>query len=143
MKKLAIVLLVTIASFCLAASAFAANVQPGGMTKCNNAGSIKIEVAGGGNAEDRGSANGYIWKSSNFTTVPFHLAPKDHMSFPGNGGGAAGNAQVQMPSKHSMGLSSVTFKSQNNFSRGDSIGDISGEVRIHNTGTAPVNVTCG
>ena len=143
MKKLAIVLFVTVASFCLVASAFAANVAPGGMSKCNNAGSIKIETASGGDAADRGAANGYIWKSSNFTTVPFHLAPNDHMSFPGHGGGAAGNAQVNMPSKHSMGQKSITFRSQNNFSRGDSIGDISGEVRIHNTGTVPVSVTCG
>jgi len=143
MKKLAIVLFVTIASFCLVASAFAANVAPGGMGKCNNASSIKIETASGGTAVNRGSANGYLWKSSNFTTVPFTLAPNDHQGFSGNGGGAAGNAKVKMPSKHSMGHKSITFKSQNNFSRGDSIGDISGEVRIHNTGTVPVSVTCG
>ncbi|MBT5469455.1 MAG: hypothetical protein HOK41_02525 [Nitrospina sp.] len=143
MKKLAIVLLVTIASFCLAASAFAGSVAPGGMTKCNNAGSITIATAGGGDAEDRGNANGYIWKSSNFTTVQFTLGPNDHQGFSGNGGGAAGNSQVKMPSKHSMGHNSITFKGQNNFSRGDSIGDISGEVRIHNTGTVPVTVSCG
>ncbi|MEK9628555.1 MAG: hypothetical protein VW455_06000 [Nitrospinota bacterium] len=143
MKKLAIVVLVTIASLCLAASAFAGNVAPGGMTKCNNASTIKIETAGSGDAEDRGAANGYLWKSSNFTTVPFHLAPNDHNSFPGNGGGAAGNAQVKMSNKHSMGKKSVTFTHQKSFSRGDSIGDISGEVRIHNTGTVPVSVTCG
>ena len=143
MKKLAIVLLVTVASFCLAASAFAGSVAPGGSAKCNNSSTIKIETAGAGDAEDRGSANGFLWKSSNFTTVPFTLAPNDHQSFPGNGGGAAGNKQVKMPNKHSMGQKSVTFKGQNNFSRGDSIGDISGEVRIHNTGTIPVSVTCG
>ena len=143
MKKLAIVLFVTVASFCLVASAFAANVAPGGMGKCNNAGSIKIETASSGDAKDRGSANGTIWKSSNFTTTPFTLAPNDHQSFAGNGGGAAGNAQVKMPSKHSMGHKSITHGRQNNFSRGDSIGDISGEVRIHNTGTVPVTVTCG
>ena len=142
MKKLAIVILVTIASFCLAASAFAGSVAPGGSTKCNNAKSIKIEATGG-DAVDRGSANGFLWKSSNFTTVPFTLAPKDHQGFSTNGGGAAGNKQVKMSSKHEMGHKSVTFKSQNNFSRGDSIGDISGEVRIHNTGTVPVSVTCG
>ena len=142
MKKLAIVLLVTVASFCLAASAFAGSVAPGGSAKCNNAKSIKIE-ASGGDAVDRGSANGFLWKSSNFTTVPFTLAPKDHQGFSTNGGGAAGNKQVKMSNKHSMGQKSVTFKSQNNFSRGDSIGDISGEVRIHNTGTVPVSVTCG
>ena len=142
MKKLAIVLLVTIASFCLAASAFAGSVAPGGSAKCNNAKSIKIEATGG-DAVDRGSANGYLWKSSNFTTVPFTLAPKDHQGFAGNGGGAAGNKQVKMSNKHEMGHKSVTFKHQNNFSRGDSIGDISGEVRIHNTGTVAVNVSCG
>jgi len=143
MKKLAIVLLVTIASFCLAASAFAGSVAPGGSAKCNNAKTIKIETASDGDAEDRGSANGYLWKSSNFTTVPFTLAPKEHQGFPGNGGGAAGNKQVKMSNKHEMGQKSVTFKHQNNFSRGDSIGDISGEVRIHNTGTVAVNVSCG
>ena len=142
MKKLAIVLLVTVASFCLAASAFAGSVAPGGSAKCNNAKSIKIE-ASGGDAVDRGSANGFLWKSSNFTTVPFTLAPKDHQGFSTNGGGAAGNKQVKMSNKHEMGHKSVTFKSQNNFSRGDSIGDISGEVRIHNTGTVAVSVTCG
>jgi len=143
MKKLAIVLLVTIASFCLATAALAGSVAPGGMAKCSNAKSIKIETAAGGDAVDRGSANGYLWKSSNFTTVPFTLAPKDHQGFSTNGGGAAGNKQVKMSSKHGMGQKSVTFKSQKAFSRGDSIGDISGEVRIHNTGTVAVSVTCG
>ena len=142
MKKLAIVLLVTIASFCLAASAFAGSVAPGGSAKCNNAKSIKIEATGG-DAVDRGSANGFLWKSSNFTTVQFTLSPKDHQGFSTNGGGAAGNKQVKMSNKHEMGHKSVTFKHQNNFSRGDSIGDISGEVRIHNTGTVAVNVSCG
>tara|TARA_Y100001934_G_scaffold270748_1_gene356173 strand:- start:602 stop:1033 length:432 start_codon:yes stop_codon:yes gene_type:complete len=143
MKKLAIVLLVAVASLCLVNYAFAGNVAPGGMAKCNNAQSITIATAGNGDAEDRGAANGYVWKSSNFTTVPFTLAPKDHQGFAGNGGGAAGNKQVQMSSKHSMGVKSVTFIHQKEFSRGDSIGDISGEVRIHNTGTVPVSVNCG
>ena len=143
MKKLAIVLLVTVASFCLAASAFAGSVAPGGSAKCNNAKSIKIEAANAGDAVDRGSANGFVWKSSNFTTVPFTLGANDHQGFATNGGGAAGNKQVKMSSKHEMGHKSVTFKGQNNFSRGDSIGDISGEVRIHNTGTVAVNVSCG
>ena len=71
MKKLAIVLLVTVASFCLAASAFAGSVAPGASAKCNNASTIKIETASDGDAVDRGSANGFLWKSSNFTTVPF------------------------------------------------------------------------
>ena len=37
----------------------------------------------------------------------------------------------------------VTLTGQSNFSRGDSIGDISGEVRITNIGTVKGNVTCG
>lgn len=143
MKKLAVVLFVAIASLCLVSSAFAGNVAPGGMTKCNNANSITVEVAGGGSSVDRGNANGYIWKSSNFTTVPFTLGANEHQGFPSDGGGAAGNSYVKMPSKHSMGYKSVTFSGQSNFSRGDSIGDISGEVRIHNTGTVAVMVKCG
>ena len=109
MKKLAIVLFVAIASLCLVNYAFAGNVAPGGMAKCNNAKSITIATASNGDAEDRGSANGYVWKSSNFTTVPFTLAPKDHQGFAGNGGGAAGNKQVKMGNKHEMGKKSVTF----------------------------------
>ena len=143
MKKLAIFLFIAIASLCLVNYSFAGSVAPGGMTKCNNAKSITIATAGNGDAEDRGSANGFLWKSSNFTTVPFTLAPKDHQGFAGNGGGAAGNKQVKMGSKHEMGKKSVTFIHQKEFSRGDSIGDISGEVRIHNTGTVPVAVNCG
>ena len=142
MNKLALALITAVSVLCLTTLAFAGSVAPGGSAKCNNAKSIKIEATGG-DAVDRGSANGYLWKSSNFTTVPFTLAPKDHQGFSGNGGGAAGNKQVKMSSKHEMGQKSVTFKSQNNFSRGDSIGDISGEVRIHNTGTVAVSVTCG
>jgi len=143
MKKLVIVLLVTIASFCLVASAFAGSVAPGGMAKCNNASTITIATASGGDATDRGNGNGTIWKSSTFTTIPFTLGPNDDNGFPGNGGGAAGNKQVKMPNKYSKGYKSITFKSQNNFSRGDSIGDISGEVRINNTGTVPITVKCG
>ena len=44
MKKLAIVLLVTVASFCLAASAFAGSVAPGASAKCNNASTIYIST---------------------------------------------------------------------------------------------------
>lgn len=143
MKKLAVVLLVAVASFCLASSAFAGTVAPGGMTKCNNAKTITLENAGGGTSSDRDTANATVWKSSNFTTVPISLGPNDHQSFSGNGGGAAGNSYVKMPSKHSMGQSKVVLGGQSNFSRGDSIGDISGEVRITNTGTSNLNVTCG
>jgi hypothetical protein len=143
MKKLAVVLLVAVASFCLASSAFAGSVAPGGMAKCNDAKSITLENAGGGIATDRDTANATVWKSSNFTTVPITLGANDHQGFPSDGGGAAGNSYVKMPSKHSMGQSKVVLGGQSNFSRGDSIGDISGEVRITNTGTSNINVTCG
>ncbi len=141
MKKLAVVLIVAVASFCLASSAFAGSLAPGQMTKCTNANSITLENAGGGSGEDRGAADASVWRSSNFTTVAVSLSPNDHMNF--SGGGAAGNEKVGMPNKHSMGQSKVTFSSQDNFSRGDSIGDISGEVRITNTGTVGINVNCG
>jgi len=142
MKKLAMVLIVAAASFCLASSAFAADLAPGQSTKCNNASSITLENTGGGSI-DRGEGNASIWKSSNFTTVPISLSPNANNGFPGNGGGAAGNAKVKMGNKHSMGRGKVTLTSQNNFSRGDSIGDISGEVRITNTGTTNLKVNCG
>jgi hypothetical protein len=142
MKKLAIVLLVTVVSFCFASSAFAGSLSPGQMTKCTNANSITLENTGGG-AGDRGEANASIWKSSNFTTVPISLSPTAHQGFPTDGGGAAGNSYVKMPSKHSMGKTTVVLGGQTNFSRGDSIGDISGEVRITNTGTTNLSVTCG
>ena len=142
MKKLAVLLIVAVASFCLASSAIAGSLAPGQMTKCNNAKSITLENTGGG-ATDRGEANASIWKSSNFTTVPISLSPKANHGFPSNGGGAAGNAKVKMGNKHSMGRKAIVLSGQNNFSRGDSIGDISGEVRITNTGTTNLSVNCG
>ena len=142
MKKLAVLLIVAVASFCLASSAFAGSLAPGQMTKCNNAKSITLENTGGG-ATDRGEANASIWKSSNFTTVPISLSPKANHGFPSNGGGAAGNAKVKMGNKHSMGRKTVVLSGQNNFSRGDSIGDISGTVVITNTGTTNLAVNCG
>lgn len=142
MKKLAIVLLVAVASFCLASSAFAGSLAPGQMAKCNNASSITLENTGGG-ATDRGEGNATVWKSSNFTTVAISLSPNAHHGFAGNGGGAAGNAKVKMGNKHSMGHKKIVLTGQNNFSRGDSIGDISGEVRITNTGTTNLSVNCG
>ena len=141
MKKLAIVLLVAVASFCLASSAFAGTLAPGQMTKCTNASSITLENAGG--SADWGDANASIWKSSNFTTIPISLSPSSNQGFPGHGGGAAGNVISKMPSKHSMGRQKIVLSGQSNFSRGDSLGDISGEVRITNTGTVDLNVNCG
>ena len=140
MKKLAVVLLVAVASFCLASSAFAGALAPGGMTKCTDAKSITVENGGG---PERGSANATIWFSSTHVTTAISLSENDNQGFPSNGGGAAGNKQVKMSNKHSMGKKSVTFGGQNNFSRGDSISDINGVVKITNTGTTGLDVTCG
>ena len=141
MKKLAVVLLVAVASFCLASSAFAGALAPGGMTKCTDAKSITVANTGGG--AERGEANATIWFSSTHLTTAISLSPTANQSFTTNGGGAAGNKQVKMASTHSMGRKSVTFGGQNNFSRGDSISDINGVVKINNTGKANLTVTCG
>jgi hypothetical protein len=135
MKKLAFVLIVSVSVFCLAVSAYAGAINPGQSTSCKNANSITLE-ADGTHATDRGNANAVIWKSSNYTTVPITLGPTDDHGMKGERG-------VGMASKHSMGRKSVILGKQNNFSRGDSIGDISGEVKITNTGTVPINVNCG
>ena len=140
MKKLAVVLLVAVASFCLASSAFAGALAPGGMAKCTDAKSITVENAGG---PERGEGNATIWYSSTHLTHAISLSPSANQGFSTDGGGAAGNKQVKMASKHSMGRKSVTFNRQNNFSRGDSISDINGVVKISNTGTAKLTVTCG
>ena len=141
MKKLAVVLLVAVASFCLASSAFAGALAPGGMAKCTDAKSITVTNTGGG--AERGEANATIWFSSTHLTTAISLSPNSNQGFSTNGGGAAGNKQVKMGSKHEMGKKSITFNRQNNFSRGDSISDINGLVKITNTGTTGLNVTCG
>ena len=138
MKKLAVVLLVAVASFCLVSSAFAGAVSPGATAKCTNAKSITIENTGGG-AGDRGEGNLSVFKSSNFTTVPISLSPTAHQGFVK---GAAGLGYVGLKNKHEMGQKSITLAGQTNFSRGDSIGDIGGEVRLTNTGTTNLNITC-
>ena len=140
MKKLAVVLLVAVASFCLASSAFAGALAPGGMAKCTDAKSITVENAGG---PERGEGNARIWFSTTHVTTAISLSPSADQGFSSNGGGAAGNKQVKMSNKFSKGKKSVTFGGQNNFSRGDSISDVNGVVKISNTGKANLNVTCG
>ena len=135
MKKLAFVLIVSISVLCFAASSFAGALKPGQSISCKNANSITLE-ASGNHPLDRGNANAVIWKSSNYTTIPITLgATDDH--------GLEGERGVGMANKHSKGKKSVTLKKQSNFSRGDSIGDLSGEVRISNTGTIDIMVNCG
>jgi len=136
MRKFVIVSFTLIAFICLAASAYAGTVKPGGKTTCKDAKSITLEAVGTSSVGDGTNANAVIWKSSNFTTIPITLGPNENQGF-------KGARKVGMPNKHSMGKGKVVLQGQTNFSRGDSIGDISGEVRITNTGTIDINVSCG
>ena len=139
MKRLALVLLTAVTVLCFAASAFAGALAPGAKTSCKDAKSITLTASGTSSAGDRGNANAVIWKSANATTIPITLGPTDDNNFKS---GAAGAKFSGIKSAFSKGRKSVTLNGQSNFSRGDSIGDISGEVRITNTGTIPINVSC-
>ncbi|MBC8287136.1 MAG: hypothetical protein H8E42_06645 [Nitrospinae bacterium] len=131
----------------LAFSANAGQISNGQTVKCDNAKSITLEAAKVANAttdkfgytdNDRGSANLILWKSSNFTTIPITLGPNDsNQTLVSTDHGLTGIAQ-----RGTMGAGKVTLVSQPFFSRGDSIGDISGLVKITNTGSIPVTVTC-
>ena len=160
MNKLALVLITAVTVLCFTALAFAGSLAPGASMSCNGAKSIKLASAGS-HALDRSNANFVIWKSSNFTTIPITVGPGDTHGLVGNGAGnkkdshfkckdttqcipgAVDGGATHVRPMWSKGRKSVTLTGQNNFSRGDSIGDISGEVRITNTGTVPGNVTCG
>ena len=131
----------------IALTASAGSITPGQMTKCTDAKSITLETAGAANkgdlkfgytSNDRGGANVVIWKSSNLTTIPISLGPNDNNdSLNGTDGGRTG-----LPQRGGMGKHKVTLTRQKAFSRGDSFGDISGVVKITNTGTNAVSVTC-
>jgi hypothetical protein len=139
MRKLVLFTILSVVAFCFAASAYAGTLKPGQKTTCNNASKITLEASGTSSMGDRSNANAVIWKSSNATTIPISLGPSDdNRSVNGSDGGKTG-----LPRAGSMGRSKVVLMHQSNFSRGDSIGDISGEVRITNTGTVNMNVTCG
>lgn len=137
MKKHVFVLIALFASICLAASVSAGTLKPGGKTSCKDAKSITLEASGTSSVGDRGNANAVLWKSSNATTIAITLGPDDDNSLAGKG------KSLGLADKFSKGRKSVTLTRQNNFSRGDSIGDISGEVRITNSGTVDIIVTCG
>ena len=160
MNKLALACITVFSAVCFTALAFAGGLAPGASITCNDAKSITLASAGS-NATDRANANLVIWKSSNFTTIPITVGPGDTHGIPtGSSGntkaskfkckdttqcvaGATDNSVVGVREMSSKGRASVTLVGQNNFSRGDSIGDISGEVRITNTGTVKGDVTCG
>ena len=160
MKKLALVLITAVTVLCFTTLAFAGSLAPGASMTCNDAKSIKLASAGS-NATDRANANFVIWKSSNATTIPISLGPSDTSGIVNNASGnkkdshfkckdttqcipgAVDGGATHVRPMWSKGRQSVTLNGQTNFSRGDSIGDISGEVRITNTGTVKGNVTCG
>ena len=145
MKKIFALTIAFIAGIALTANA--GSITPGQMTKCNDAQSITLENAGPANkgdlkfgytSNDRGGANVSIWKSANLTTIHVSLGPNDNNdSVNGTDGGRTG-----LPQRGGMGKHKVTLTRQGAFSRGDSIGDISGLVKITNTGTNAVTVTC-
>ena len=145
MKKVTLLTVVLFAAF--TATAFAGSIKTGQTATCNNAGSITIEVAkiankAGGKygytTNDRGTGNVVVWKSSNATTVPISLGPNDdNRSLNGTDKGKTGLGRMG-----TMGRNKVVLTRQANFSRGDSIGDITGKVTVTNTGTNPVTVAC-
>jgi len=139
MRKLVLFSIISVVAFCFAASAYAGMLKPGQKTTCINAKSITFEASGTSSKGDRGNANAVVWLSSSAITVPISLGPSDdNRSMVGTDKGKTGLAR-----RGSMGAKKVVLRGQNNFSRGDSIGDISGEVRITNTGTINMNITCG
>ncbi len=140
MRKLVLFTIISVVAFCFAASAYAGTLKPGQRTTCNNAKSITLEASGTSSKGDRGNANAVVWLSSSAITVPISLGPTEHNQFKA---GAAGAKFAGIQNYHSMGRKKVVLTQQNNFSRGDSIGDISGEVRITNVGTINMNITCG
>ncbi|CAI2718463.1 hypothetical protein [Nitrospina watsonii] len=135
MRKVLFVAVIAVLTLCFSASAFAGTLKPGDKTSCVDAKEITLEASGNSSAGDRANANAVIWKSSNATTIPISLGPGENYGF-------EGERKVGMADKHSMGRKVVTLTHQNNFSRGDSIGDISGEVRITNNGTVDLVVNC-
>jgi len=146
MKKILLLTAIFIASTSVAA--FAGTINPGQSTSCKDASAIELEVVktapafGGKNGfttNDRGTANLVIWKSSNYTTIPISLGPNDNnQAMNGTDHGRTGLAGPM----GGMGASKVILGKQSTFSRGDSIGDISGTVKITNTGAIGVMVNC-
>jgi hypothetical protein len=156
---------------CTAFNASAGTINTNQTASCTDAKSITLEVAdiaaemkgpNGFSSNDRGSANVVVWKSSNFTTIPISLGAKgDHnQSQRGQGKltkfkckdttqcvpGAIDNIPAGVNERFyqdNFGRNKVVLSSQPGFSRGDSIGDISGLVKITNNGSNPVSVTCG
>ncbi|MCH7623004.1 MAG: hypothetical protein IIB46_02860 [Nitrospinae bacterium] len=146
MKKILLLTAIFIASTSVAA--FAGTINPGQSTSCTDASAIELEVVktapafggtkNGFTTNDRGTGNLVVWKSSNYTTIPITLGPNDdNRSIV-----ATDNGRTGLSPMGEMGASKVVLSQQSSFSRGDSIGDISGTVKITNTGTVAVMVNC-
>ncbi len=145
MKKISILTLAIFVS--MSAYAFAADIAPGQTASCTDAKSINVEVdvipntsddKFGYTTNDRGTANLSVWKSANFTTVPLSLGPNDfNTTTNGKDKGKTGLAVRGEP-----GRKVFVLTHQENFSRGDSIGNISGLVKLTNIGTNSVRVIC-
>lgn len=145
MKKILLLTAIFIASTSI--SAFAGQINNGQSASCKDAGSIDIAVVKtdsefkdkfGYTTNDRGTANLVVWKSSNYTTIPITLGPNDdHRSL-----NSTDHDLTGIPVRGAMGPAKVALSKQSAFSRGDSIGDISGTVKITNTGSVPVTVEC-
>lgn len=145
MKMISILTLAVFVS--MSAYAFAAEVAPGQSTSCTDAKSISVEVDVIPNAtndkygytdNDRGTANLVVYLSSNFITVPVTLGPNDSNATIVD----TDNGRTGFSSRGENGRKVYVLTHQPAFSRGDSIGDISGLVNIKNTGTNPVRVIC-
>lgn len=145
MKKILLLTAIFIASTSVAA--FAGTINPGQSTSCKDASAIELEVVKtapaysgkfGHTTNDRGTANLVIWKSSNYTTVPISLGPNDN----NQAVNSTDKGRTGLKAMGGMGASKVILAKQSKFSRGDSIGDISGTVKITNTGAIGVTVNC-
>jgi hypothetical protein len=145
MKKVTLLAVVLFAGF--TATAFAGNINTGQTASCTDAKSITISVAkidnkAGGDfgytTNDRGTGNVVVWRSSNATTLPITLGPNDD----NRSINATDHGKTGIPVMGEMGRNKVVLTRQPAFSRGDSIGDISGKVTVTNTGTNPVTVAC-
>lgn len=145
MKKIALLTALCVVAF--SGSAIADTIKPGESTSCNDAKQITVEVAKipnkanedfGYTSNDRGTANLVVWKSSNATTVPLTLGPNDSNETQIE----EDHGKVGIGVRGEMGRNKVVLTHQPAFSRGDSIGDISGLVKFTNTGTNPVTITC-
>ena len=162
MNKLALALITAVSVLCLTTLAFAGSLAPGASMSCNDAKSIKVASAGN-HAEDRANVNLVLWKSSNFTTIPITVGPSDTNGLENNSSGNTKETKFKCKDTTQCipgaidnisagvresfygnipGKNKVVLTSQPEFSRGDSIGDISGLVKITNHGTNPVTVTC-